>query len=372
MSTPLFGIEYTSNLNNTISSTNNTSHFIIINKWNYVDIIDKNNSFYKIGSQYFYIIYKKKFNHMCYLSIIVPCYNEEKSLDVFFNEITSTFESSDIDYELIFVNDGSKDKTLDNIKKLSSNDDNVKYISFSRNFGKESALYAGLKKSQGKYVAIMDVDLQDPPILLPKMLKTLKNSEYDVVATRRVSRKGEPKIRSFFARMFYRLINKISDLELVDGARDYRVMTRQVVDSILQLEEYNRFSKGLFNWIGFETKWVEFENIERIAGETSWSFWTLVSYSIEGIIGFTTAPLSLSTILGILFSFMALILMVFIVFKNLIFGDPVQGWTSTICIILLLGGTQLFSIGILGKYLEKTYIETKKRPIYIIKETNIE
>lgn len=302
------------------------------------------------------------------LSIIVPCYNEEKSIDLFYEEIYNSLNEINIPYEIIFIDDGSNDNTLNNIKKLP----NAKFISFSRNFGKEAALYAGLKNCNGEYVVIMDVDLQDPPSLLPEMYKTLISSNYDIVATRRVSRKGEPIIRSIFARTFYKLINRISNLDLVDGARDYRMMTRQVVDAILQLEEYNRFSKGLFNWIGFKTKWIEYENIERTSGETSWSFWGLFKYSIEGIVGFTTAPLSLSTFFGIFFSIVAFILIIIVVLKNILFGDAVQGWTSTICIILLLGGIQLFSIGILGKYLEKTYTEIKNRPIYIIKESNIE
>ncbi|MEE0902292.1 MAG: glycosyltransferase family 2 protein, partial [Methanobrevibacter sp.] len=243
---------------------------------------------------------------------------------------------------------------------------------FSRNFGKESALFAGLRKSSGDLVCVMDVDLQDPPQLLPKMIEIIENEEYDVIATRRVSRKGEPAIRSFLARLFYKFINQISKIELVDGARDYRVMTRQVVDAILELNEYNRFSKGLFNWVGFKTKWLEYENIERAEGETSWSFLELVGYSIEGIIAFSTAPLSLSTVFGILFSVVAFILIIFIVIRNLVFSDPVAGWTSTICVILLLGGIQLFSIGILGKYLEKTYLECKNRPIYIIQESSMD
>lgn len=300
------------------------------------------------------------------ISVIVPCFNEEESIDPFFNEINKYLTNQN--YELIFINDGSTDDTLNNIKKLP----NVKYISFSRNFGKEAALYAGLKKSRGDYVVIMDVDMQDPPNLLPELINAIENSSYDIVATRRVSRKGEPKLKSFGARLFYRLINNLTDLELVDGARDYRIMTRQVVDAILQLEEYNRFSKGLFNWIGFNTKWIEYENVERAAGETSWSLFGLVKYSIEGIVGFSTMPLSISTFLGILFSIIAFIMILFVIIRNLMFGDPVQGWASTICVILLLGGIQLFTIGILGKYLEKTYIETKKRPIYIIKESNME
>ena len=304
------------------------------------------------------------------ISIIVPCYNEEKTVLQFYREITKIFEEIEENYEIVFIDDGSTDNTLTKIKEI--HDDNVKYISFSRNFGKEAALYAGLKNNNGDYIVIMDVDLQDPPDLIPEMYNTLKNSNFDIVATRRVSRKGEPIIRSIIARAFYKIINKITDLELVDGARDYRIMTRQVADAVLQLEEYNRFSKGLFNWVGFKTKWIEYENIERNMGETSWSFWKLFEYSIEGIVGFTTAPLSISTFFGILFSIIAFVLMIFIVLRNLIYSDPVQGWTSTISIILLLGGIQLFSIGVLGKYLEKTYSETKRRPIYIIKDSNID
>lgn len=304
------------------------------------------------------------------LSIIVPCFNEEESVEIFFKEVKESLNK--YNFEIIYVDDGSKDNTLVNIKKLANNNRNIKYISFSRNFGKEAALFAGLKNASGNFVCVMDVDLQDPPNLLPGMIQTIKTTDFDIVATRRVTRVGEPKIKSFFARMFYKLFNKISGIDLVDGARDYRLMTRQVVDSLLRLNEYNRFSKGLFQWIGFNTKWIEYENIERVAGETSWSFWDLVKYSIEGIVAFTTAPLSVSILLGIIFSLIAFILMVFIVLKNLLFSDPVPGWTSTICVILLLGGIQLFSIGILGKYLEKTYTETKKRPIYIVRETNLD
>ncbi|WP_407382079.1 glycosyltransferase family 2 protein [Methanobrevibacter sp.] len=303
------------------------------------------------------------------LTIVVPCFNEESSVEVFFEEIRKTLKN--ISFEIIFINDGSTDSTLGNIKKIAESNANVKYISFSRNFGKESALYAGLKNAKGDLVCVMDVDLQDPPKLIPQMINTIENEDCDIVATRRVSRAGEPKIRSSFARLFYKLFNRISKIDLVDGARDYRLMTRQAVDSLLELREYNRFSKGLFQWIGYETKWLEYENIERAAGETSWSFWGLVSYSIEGIIAFTTVPLSISTFFGIIFSFIAFILIIFIVIKNLIFADPVAGWASTMCFILLLGGIQLFSIGILGKYLEKTYTEVKNRPIYIIKESNI-
>lgn len=304
------------------------------------------------------------------VSIICPCFNEEESINYFYQELIDYIGS--LNYEVIFVDDGSSDDTLRNIKDLADSDENIKFISFSRNFGKESAIYAGLELSSGDYVVLIDVDLQDPPEYIPKMIDLIESTDYDIIATRRVSRKGEPVIRSFFARLFYKIINKVSNLDLVDGARDYRLMTRQVVDSILELKEYNRFSKGLFNWVGFKTKWLEYENIERIAGETSWSFWALVKYSIEGIVGFTTVPLQISTVFGIIFSFIAFIMIIFIVIRNLLYSDPVAGWTSTICVILLLGGIQLFSIGILGKYLEKTYIETKNRPIYIVKETNIE
>lgn len=311
---------------------------------------------------------------MSLISIIIPCYNEEDNLDDFYTEFLKvyTIELSKYEYELIFINDGSKDKTLNKIKELSKKDINIRYISFSRNFGKESALYAGLESSTGNYVAVMDADLQDPPCLLPKMLKILENEDYDIVATRRSTRTGEPKLRSFFARTFYKIINKLSDVQIVDGARDYRVMTRQVVNSLLQLDEYNRFSKGLFSWVGFNTKWLEYENIERTHGETSWSFFSLFKYSIEGIVAFSTVPLYISTILGTVFSILAFIMIIIILIKNLLFYESVQGWTSTICAILLLGGIQLLSIGILGLYLEKTYTETKKRPIYVIKESNFD
>ncbi|WP_297979630.1 glycosyltransferase family 2 protein [uncultured Methanobrevibacter sp.] len=302
------------------------------------------------------------------ISIVVPCYNEEETIPLFYDAITKILKSIEEDYEIIFINDGSTDNSLTKIKDLKD----VKYLSFSRNFGKEAALYAGLENSQGDYVVVMDVDLQDPPELIIDMLDLIKTTDFDIIGTRRVSRKGEPPIRSFFARLFYKLMNRFSNVELVDGARDFRLMTRQVIDAILRLDEYNRFSKGLFQWVGFKTKWLEYENVERAAGETSWSFWGLVQYSIEGIVSFTTAPLSISTFLGIIFSIIAFLLILFVVLKNLLYSDPVQGWASTICIILLLGGVQLFSIGILGKYLEKTYLEVKNRPIYLIKETNIE
>lgn len=307
------------------------------------------------------------------ITVIVPCYNEEKALSYFYEEINRvTMEMKDIDFELLFINDGSKDGTLDIIKEYAKKDQRVKYISFSRNFGKESAIYAGFEKSIGDYVCIMDADLQDPPRLLPKMLKIIKDEGYDSVATRRVTRKGEPPIRSFFARLFYRIMNKISDTELMDGARDYRLMTRQFVNALLDMKEYNRFSKGLFGWIGFDTKWIEFENIERVAGETKWSFWKLFIYSIEGIVAFSTVPLAIASMLGMLMLVVAFIFIVFIILKTLIYGDPISGWPSLVCIITLIGGIQIFSVGILGQYLSKTYLETKNRPIYIVKDTNIE
>jgi glycosyltransferase involved in cell wall biosynthesis len=308
------------------------------------------------------------------VSIIVPCYNEEESVNLFYDKIKEVIATllNDYSFEIIFVNDGSKDDTLTNIKTLANLDSAVKYISFSRNFGKESALYAGLDKSMGDYVVVIDVDLQDPPELIVDMLEIVEHEDYDIVATRRTSREGEPIVRSFFARFFYRLINSISDVKLVDGARDYRLMTRQVVDAILELCEYNRFSKGLFNWVGFNTKWLEFENIQRSAGSSSWSFWSLFNYSIEGIVAFTTIPLSISTFLGIIFSIVSFIMIIVLVLRKILYANPVAGWTSTVSIILLLGGIQLLSIGVLGKYLEKTYIETKNRPIYIIKESNMD
>ena len=304
------------------------------------------------------------------LSIVVPCYNEEESVGIFIKEIQKVL--ADYNFEVIYINDGSSDNTLNEIKDIADANPNVKYISFSRNFGKESAIYAGLKNSTGDLICVMDVDLQHPPSLLPEMIETISNEDYDVVAARRISRKGESKIKSFFSRLFYKFFNRISKMNLKEGATDYRVMTRQVVDAILQLPEYNRFSKGLFQWVGFNTKWIDYENIERIAGETTWSFWGLVKYSMSGIIAFTTLPLSISIFLGTIFSIIAFIYMLFIIAKNLLYSDPVQGFATIMCAILLLGGIQLLSIGILGKYLEKTYAETKNRPIFIVKESNID
>ena len=306
------------------------------------------------------------------ISVIVPCYNEQEAIPIFYDAIMKTAEElSQVRLEVLFVNDGSKDGSLKEMKKLAEQDDRIKYVSFSRNFGKEAAMYAGLSYADGDYVAIMDVDLQDPPSLLPKMYEIITTEDYDCVATRRVTRKGEPPIRSFFARRFYALMHRLSKTDIVDGARDYRLMTRQFVDELLRLGEYNRFSKGLFGWVGFETKWLEYENVERSAGETKWSFWKLLIYSIEGIVGFTTAPLAVAAFLGVFFCLVAFVALCFIVIRTLLYGDPVSGWPSMTCIIIFIGGIQLFCIGILGEYLAKTYMETKHRPIFICKETNI-
>ena len=305
------------------------------------------------------------------ISVVVSCYNEQESLPLFYKEIEQVRKEDfkDIDFEYIFVNDGSKDKTLEEIKNLRKTDDKVRYISFSRNFGKEAAMFAGLEYSTGDYVTVMDADLQDPPSLLKQMYNLIKNEGYDCVATRRVTRKGEPPIRSFFAKMFYKLINKMSDVEMVDGARDYRLMTRQMVNAVIKLKEYNRFSKGLFSFVGFNTKWVEYENVERVAGETKWSFWKLFKYALEGITAFSTTPLIISSVIGLVFCLIAFILILVIIVRTLIFGDPTSGWPSLVCIIFLVSGVQLFCIGIIGQYLSKTYLEVKNRPIYIVKET---
>ncbi len=305
------------------------------------------------------------------LSIIVPCYNEEASIPYFYEEIKKVIKEMDVKLELIFVNDGSSDKTLSIIKELSK-EKGVYYISFSRNFGKEAAMLAGLELSSGDYVTIMDSDLQDPPSLLPEMLSLIEEEKYDIVGTRRVTRKGEPPIRSFFARCFYKIINKMSKVEMVDGARDFRLMTRQVVDSILSLKEYNRYSKGLFSFVGFNTKWLEYENAPRVAGETKWSFWKLFLYAIDGIVAFTTIPLTISVIIGLIFCIIAFIMIIVIIAKTLLFGDPTSGWPSLACIIFMVSGIQLLCIGVIGEYLSKIYLEVKNRPVYIIKETNME
>ena len=303
------------------------------------------------------------------LSIIVPCYNEEKTVEMFFDELQKTLVG--INYEVLFINDGSQDSTLEKLRELADSNLNVKYISFSRNFGKESAIYAGLTMATGDLVGLMDADLQHPPNLLPKMIEAIKEG-YDVAAAKRVSKKGEPIINSLGSKLFYKVFNSISSVKLVPGATDYRVMTRQVTDAVMRLNEYNRFSKGLFQWVGFETKWIEYENIQRFAGESTWSVGDLTRYSIQAIVAFTTLPLSISIVLGFIISALAFIYLLFIIVKYILYSDPVQGFATTMCVILFLGGMQMILIGILGKYLENTYNETKNRPIFIIKETNID
>lgn len=307
------------------------------------------------------------------ITVAVPCYNEEPALEPFFEVLTAVAKQMDyVEFEFLFINDGSKDDTLGKIKKLEARDERVKYISFSRNFGKEAGIYAGLENATGDYVVIMDADLQDPPALLPDMYRAVTEEGYDCVGSRRVTRKGEPPIRSFFARMFYKIINKMSDADIVDGARDFQMMSRKVVEAILSMGEYNRFSKGIFGWIGFKKKWLEYENIERVAGETKWSFWKLFLYAIEGIIAFSTTPLVISSVFGLLFCVLAFVMIVVIIVRTLVFGDPTAGWPSLVCIMLLLSGIQMLCIGIVGQYLAKTYLETKKRPIYLVCESNIE
>lgn len=306
------------------------------------------------------------------ITIIVPCFNEQSALSFFYKEYLKIAQlMNDITLKLLFIDDGSTDDTLTLIKEYAKQDSSVKYISFSRNFGKEAAIYAGLQHASGDYVVIMDADLQDPPSLLPELYAAVKNEGYDSAATRRVSRKGEPLIRSWFAREFYKLMHKIAHTDLVDGARDYRLMNRKFVNALLSLGEYNRFTKGLYGWVGFKTKWIEFENIERIAGESKWSFWKLFYYAIEGIVAFSTVPLTIATVIGLICCFCAFSATSFIIIRKLIFDDPIQGWASTVSIILFIGGVQLLCTGILGQYLAKTYLETKKRPIYIIDKTNM-
>lgn len=307
---------------------------------------------------------------MSLLSVIVPCYNEEESVADFYTELMkneSFFREKELELEILYIDDGSRDRTAAEVKKLCAADKRVHLISFSRNFGKEAGMYAGLEKSRGDYVVLMDVDLQDPPSLLPEMFSYVEQG-YDSVATRRVSRKGEPPIRSLFARMFYRLMKHISRTEIMDGARDYRLMTRQMADAILQMPEYNRFTKGIYGWVGFQTKWLEYENVERVKGETKWSFWKLLLYSLEGITAFSTVPLSIASFMGVLFCMLAFVLIIFIIVRTSIFGDPVSGWPSLVCIISLISGVQLFCMGIIGQYLAKTYMEVKRRPIYIVRE----
>lgn len=304
------------------------------------------------------------------ISLIVPCYNEQDALPIFYEEVIKIIDKMQCEYEIIFVNDGSKDKTLEILKKFSKKNENVTHLSFSRNFGKEAAMYAGFCNVCGDYIAVMDADMQDPPSLLPEMVKLLESEDYDSVATRRVSRDGEPPIRSWFARKFYQLINKISDADIVDGARDFRLMKRKMVDAIVSMNEYNRFSKGIFGWIGFKTYWLPFKNVERIAGETKWNFWKLFKYAIDGIINFSEAPLSIASWSGMGMTLIAFVMMAVIIIRRLCFGDPVAGWASTMCVIIFIGAVQLFSIGIMGQYLAKTYNETKHRPHYIISESN--
>ena len=307
------------------------------------------------------------------ITVVVPCYNEEQALPYFIPEIqqvAKTLEAQyQVDLEVLLVNDGSKDGTLSLMRTYAGQYPNVRYLSFSRNFGKEAAIYAGLEHAKGDYVAIMDADMQDPPALLPQMYEILRDEPYDSVATRRVDRAGEPPIRSFFARTFYKLINRISDADIVDGARDYRLMKRAMVDAILSMKEYNRFSKGIFGWVGFRTKWLPYENVQRVAGETKWSFWKLFLYSLEGIIGFSTAPLAIASLMGMFFCLLAFVMIIVIIVRTLLFGDPTSGWPSMVCIIFLCSGVQLFCMGVLGQYLAKTYLETKHRPVYITRET---
>ena len=306
------------------------------------------------------------------VSIVVPCYNEEETLETLYQELNKVSSNlTEFAFEYIFVNDGSKDTTLLILKEWAKKDERVKYLSFSRNFGKEASILAGLQYAKGDFVATMDADMQDPPSLLPTLLQYIVSGEYDNCATRRVNRIGEPPIRSFFARMFYKMMRYITDIEIVDGARDYRVMNRQMTDAILSLQEYNRFSKGIFAWVGFETKWIEYENVNRIAGETKWSFWKLLRYSVEGIVSFSNTPINIASYLGMFLTLISAIALIFIVVRALLFGDAVAGWPSLACIMTFLGGVQLFVMGIMGQYISKTYMEVKRRPHYIVKETNL-
>lgn len=307
---------------------------------------------------------------MSRLSIVVPCYNEEENVSYFYEELLKNqnfFDECEISLEIIYVDDGSGDGTVAEVKKLREKDGRVHLVSFSRNFGKEAAIFAGLENAGGDYVVLMDADLQDPPSLLPEMFSYMEQG-YDSVATRRVSRKGEPPVRSFFARMFYKLMKKISRTEIMDGARDYRLMTRQMVDAIIAMKEYNRFTKGIFGWVGFRTRWLEYENVERARGETKWNFWKLFLYSLDGITAFSTVPLMLASVMGVFFCVIAFLMIIFIIVRKLIFGDPVSGWPSLVCIILMTSGVQFFCTGILGQYLAKTYMEVKRRPIYLVRE----
>lgn len=306
------------------------------------------------------------------VSLIIPCYNEQAALPVFYRETLEVLEQMDCDFELIFINDGSTDDTLSLLKKFAEDDRHVTYLSFSRNFGKEAAMYAGFANADGDYVAVMDADMQDPPSLLPQMLEILQGGEYDSVATCRATREGEPKIRSWFAKKFYRLINQISDADIVDGARDFRLMKREMADVIVSMNEYNRFSKGIFGWIGFRTYWLRYDNVERVAGQTKWNFWKLFKYAVSGIINFSQVPLSIASWFGILMTLCSFFFLLVIIARKLVFGDPVAGWASTVCVIIFIGGIQLFCLGVMGQYIAKTYMETKRRPHYIISESNRE
>ena len=306
------------------------------------------------------------------ITVVVPCYNEEKALSPFFDAVTKVSQQMpDVQFEYLFIDDGSKDGTLSKMQELEQQNPCVKYISFSRNFGKEAGIYAGLENATGDYVVIMDADLQDPPSLLPEMYHAVTKEGYDCIGSRRVTRRGEPPIRSFFARMFYKIINRMSDAEIVDGARDFQMMSRKVVNAILSMGEYNRFSKGIFGWIGFKKKWLEYENVERVAGETKWSFWKLFLYALDGILAFSTLPLVLSSVFGLICCLLAFVMIIVVIIRTLVFGDPTAGWPSLVCIILLLSGVQMLGVGILGQYLAKTYLETKRRPIYLVAETNL-
>lgn len=313
----------------------------------------------------------RKVGNMKTITVIVPCFNEEEALPVYYKEMNRVMdEMREVEFELLFVDDGSRDGSLGIMKKLNEEDDRCRYLSFSRNFGKEAAIYAGLKYAKGDFVAVMDVDLQDPPKLLPEMYRILTEEDYDSVATRRSTRTGEPKLRSFLADSFYKFINRISGTEIVNGARDYRLMKRRMVDAVLEMSEYNRFSKGIFEWVGFRTRWLEFENVERSAGKTKWSVRKLFCYSLEGITGFSVAPLSLASVVGVAFCLLSFLMILVIIFRTMIWGDPVSGWPSLACIIFMVSGIQLFCTGIVGQYLSKTYLETKHRPIFILRESS--
>ena len=304
------------------------------------------------------------------IAIIVPCYNEQEALPIFYEETTKVMSKLNYDYKILLINDGSKDNTLAIMKSIAEKDNHVKYLSFSRNFGKEAAMYAGFCNANADYVCVMDADMQDPPSLLPKMLEIIHKEGYDSVATRRKDREGEPPVRSFFARAFYKIINKISDADIVDGARDFRLMKRDMVEAIINMTEYNRFSKGIFGWVGFKTYWLSYENVERVAGETKWNFWKLTKYAIDGIINFSHAPLSAVSWFGVFMTMISFLSLMGIVVRKLIYDDPVAGWASTICVIIFIGGLQLFCLGVIGQYISKMYLETKKRPHFIIEETN--